>query len=528
MIPSPDSDAGTPNIQDMSKADILHPYGNYKDWIPSKPLEFISKEDLKQSAPGLIEHHGQKDEMEVLSPYAVVFLETLPEIRNMHGFRAVLGDVDKHQDVTGTNPLSPRERYVTLKILKVLEYKEKHSSSMPDQKTEDDRAIAIFAERLADHMWKNQGSGTEKFDDYDVFVENLISHRYRELNRQTRKYSGSESATPALYPATRAFAETDAAQDPNEDQKLETQADIETMLADEKELSAGIAGYSETNADPTPFDAARTSQAKDFVDNCILGRLPASEIKSPSELPTIVILRGVAQNKDLWQERIKFYESKGINVKFIDYPQFDNNMTFEKQAEIVFDELNTGWDKKSLFAIEAHSWGGLIAPYLMKNHPEMFSHAIITSAPTRSNKEEYSLKTKALVKGLNWALQHEDQAWNIIQKIPGMKFFQKMGCEGFPEAFRIYLSHIGKAGQSQWDEVIKSCSWTIPKFIMYGDQDNMVVKIGGMAAANEYDGATLVRNPNGGHHAIGNDEDALEVHCRLYTQAQKRRRAIIN
>lgn len=508
----------------------LYPYGKYENQIPSKPFDFLSRADLNkatETAPQLIEYYGQNGNIEILSPYSHVFLQTFREIRKMYGFRVAVGDADTNINITGTGPLSPREKEVAIKVLGVLgqretlENKGQYPTSMIDLFPKEDRSIALFAEDIANHMWQIQGVGTEKLGQYDEFVKNLISYRHNRLGHLIRAYSSAASMIPAHFPTNRSFAETDSAVIPNPLGISASQTDAEQMLTVESQLTADITSYNTTNTAQTPFEVARTGQQNEFVGQNIFGRLSPSELKNPNELPTIVILRGVGQDKALWKERIDYYKSKGINVEFIEYSPFNKEATFEKQAEEIYQQLN----KNRLYAIEAHSWGGLIAPYLMKNHPEIISHAIITGAPTRSNMDKYPAP---LVAGLKWALKHEDLAWNIIQKTPGMNFFKKLGRAGFPEAFRVYLSHIGEKDRSQWNGLIKSTSWTIPKFVMYGDLDNIVVKTAGMGAAYEYKGAVLVRNPNGGHHVIGNHEDALEIHLRLATESIKRRAAVIS
>lgn len=159
--------------------------------------------------------------------------------------------------------------------------------------------------------------------------------------------------------------------------------------------------------------------------------------------------------------------------------------------------------------------------HLAAKHPEIVSHAVVTSAPARTKEENYQ---GVLAGWMQFCLDHPEVGAPMAKLIP---FFKKMENDGWEKAFRVYLAHMGEPDKSQWDEVIPKIPWTIARFWMSGANDKIVNYVG-MGAARLGDGQTFYMIPEGGHEAIADHGEALKAHIELETESRRRERAVLS
>ena len=234
----------------------------------------------------------------------------------------------------------------------------------------------------------------------------------------------------------------------------------------------------------------------------------------------LIILPGIGQPKEYWQNKIDFYKSKGIDAVYIEMPEFKEGDSFDSQADLIHEEILeiSGGDPVGMIT---HSWGELVGLKYAAKHPEMVNHFIGSSAPARSDDEPYPNK---LVKPLQWALNHTKAGQALINAIPKYALFRTV--RSWQECFRIYISHIGKKGESQWDRDIPKISPTIPKFLMNGDKDG-ADNLAGWRGILKAVGAVIALNPNGGHKTIASEEAEYDLNLRLTAESIRRKALLI-
>ena len=450
---------------------------------------------------------GVNGQLEVFSTHAQVFLEKLEDVQSLKGYQKLV------QDATDAGIANP-DSYVAKKVIEHLGKRAAHPTSSPQPSfsrlsISEDKVIAelaaedpiqAFSDNLANAIenktWITDPEDEARYDD--------IADRAKQIEEQKQTHIYEDGAHKVVSPTE------------NSTEIEFTDEEAEAVVT---ALAPDVESYTETlQADLTGDESQFALAARTQPDPKSLVERVYQPVENPAEamknLPEIIILGGVGHEEATWKERIEFYQKQGLKCRYIQCPDFAEGETFEKQADWLYKELiKTGKTPRSF---EAHSLGGLILTQLMNKYPELVDHAIITCAPTRTNKELYPTPFVWALKG---GLANPEQAFKLMNKIPALNFFTKL--KNWQDAFRVYLGHIGEKGRSQWDGVVEDTSWTIPKYLQYGEKDTMV-NIAGMGAAREATGAVYWENPNGGHNSIGNHEAARDIHLRLAAEADRR------
>lgn len=515
----------TPDTTTIKNPGEAHPKIN----IP-EPLA-----DTIKNTPGLTETFGKDGQMQVLTPHADVLLESFPMIREMPEFKALLRKVLKiNINQNRTITVEELEWNTINKILKYMgsfeeNYKKngpQDTITTPNNLTEDDAVIFGFSS-LINRGMERTWDIRMRYDQDQIVINTLAEKfdRYKPLYGNKKINADTQLVEPPLS-TTADVGVFKATIEP-------TEALAEKALRGDEMLTTTGEAYDNNvievreGGESMFAKAKRNQEVNGFSQHAIENNLPDIEPIPIEELPDIVLLHGVGHNEATWKARVDYYKAKGVNnIRYIEWDEFKEGSTFEQQAEEVYQKLKIGWNGKPL-AIEGHSWGGLIYWYLAKNHPEMISHAIITSAPTRSRKLETKLqkaKSAILYRGLGWALNHQELSWKLMQKIPALRFFSRLGKDKWPEAFRVYRGHIG---DRQWDDVIGNTPNIIPTIRLRGAKDTPV-NMAGAGALELGRGGVYMVNPDGDHDVIGDHDLALKIHQKLHAEAMRRRKLILN
>lgn len=485
---------------------------------PISPLENLTPRDIEEmrNYPGVItEVTGNERQHTVLSLHIETFFESITSVTQTKTYKEL---ATKAKEAGLVDP----EVYVLKEVVKNIGARATKWTSMFDGtgQTEDTpqiyetevnelaRAIEVFGNNLSNLIegkkWKLDYIEDSPF--YRALHENAIRNAVNrgtvmfEINRH--RYVNNPLMIAETWPS---------------DSSISTRELAATELSDDLKL------YTEAIELEGTSNFERAEKVQTATINIIQKIAPRLETVEREQeirnLPEIIILPGVGQTQDNWQQRIDFYKGKGIKCRYIEWPEFKEKDSFESQAEWLYTELKPTSGQN--YSFEAHSRGGLAAWWLLKNHPEIADHLISTSAPTRSNEDIYPYLLPVALKA---ATIDPEGTRSIFNKLKGpFTFFSKINWQ---EAFRVYRAHIGEHGKSQWDDVISNVTWTIPKFLLFGQRDS-IVEIVGKGAARKAKGAYFVMNEDGGHDVIGNHESSLDLHIGLHRESVERRKAVL-
>lgn len=489
-----------------------------------KELEITNIQELilKPGKEGKLYDVFGESKTAVLSPYAFVFFKAFSVLKETAEYKTAIADYQA-QAVAG----QPHPLEIMLDEVGEREAGNRKFEMVPTGRmrsdTPEEYPLRQFVRKWVKFLGYTEEDSIFSQQENELYKQGkTIRTWYHDLHsRAQEKREGPNLAVPPRFDLAISSEVVEAVISASEVSETEQQAaaaKIEGQLK-EGEMAKAITEYGQAAPGAGLLKAAEHQEH--FAKPQILGNIPETNEVKPKDLPEIVILRGVGNKQADWQNRIDFYKSKGVRVRFIDWPKFEKSDSFESQAEWLYEQLSENWNNEP-FAFEAHSWGGLVLAHFMDKHPEMVSHVVVSGAPTRSNEEGYP---DGLVWGLKFALRYPKIAQTLIDKIPAMEFFRNIG--DWQEAFRVYLSHIGEDKHSQWDEIFKRAPWFIPKLYLYGEKDTLVHRVVGWQAVRYAKGSLLAVNPEGKHDPIGENEIALDVHCRFAARSRELREAVI-
>lgn len=307
-------------MNDLAANELMRA-GQSPDVFLQKPTElsqnpYAIPEKLKQtieSTPGLIERYGMDKQLKVLNPHTAVVLDHLNEIMGTEEFTQIVKEQTATQQHTSGDYsyLADLKWGILNKIFthlgtRVEQYKSGVSSSarFPGdiQSRPQDIPVYELANRLADATEHNNYITLKEGDKPTL---DRIRRSFRDLAhlyRTARIDSGNIRDIHAPFQPEGTITEQ------------ATGEEILDYFERNRPLAEGVGNYStqlasDKDGKPPMFVRSLANQSNRMIEHALDMHFPDKEL-AIEDIPTIVILPGVAQTKEMWQPRIDAYEKK--------------------------------------------------------------------------------------------------------------------------------------------------------------------------------------------------------------------------